>query len=116
MLHDDRKSLDRWFEAQRRYTLLEAEKLVTTSWRFLGWADRLRRLKIVAPVVMPLYCLFWSGAIFNGRAGLLYTMQRTIAELLLAMRLIDIEGIPSCKASSSLTEAPTHADQIATHS
>ena len=114
VFHDDRKPLDRWFDAQRRYTQLEADKLVSNPWRCLGWADRLRRLKIFAPIVMPFYCLFWKRAIFHGRAGLLYTMQRTLAELLLAMRLIDIEQTPSRKVSRA--EAPAHGDQVATHS
>ncbi|MEO8558586.1 MAG: glycosyltransferase family 2 protein [Rhodospirillales bacterium] len=88
LLHDDRKPIERWLQSQARYMILEAAKLNAASWRELGWANRLRRLKVVAPFAVFLYCLFGKGLLFNGRAGLLYTLQRTTAEAILSMILL----------------------------
>jgi hypothetical protein len=49
---------------------------------------------------MPLYCLFVQRAILDGRAGLYYTFQRTFAELLLSLYLIEAEGLASRQARS----------------
>ena len=86
--HDDRKPLSRWLHAQNRYLLLEAEKLYRTPSADLNLADRLRQ-RYMAPFAAPLYCLFGRGLVFDGRAGLHYTFQRTYSELLLALRLLD---------------------------
>src|ERR1044071_10047241 len=51
VLHDDRKSLRRWFRSQARYTELEAQKLRAADSAELGLADRMRRWGVVgAPV------------------------------------------------------------------
>jgi len=88
LLHDDRKSTERWLQSQARYMTLEAAKLGAAQWRDLDWADRLRRLKVVAPFVVFFYCLIVKGLLFNGKAGLLYTLQRTTAEAILSMILL----------------------------
>lgn len=88
VLHDDRKPFRSWFNSQVRYTELEAQKLLTTKSQDLLAPDRLRRLWIVAPVVIPIYCLFVRGGIFDGWAGLRYAFERTVAELMLSVRLI----------------------------
>jgi len=87
--HDDRKSLSHWVQSQIRYMRLEADKLYTSKRDKLGWADRLRLLRVVAPFVMLFYCLFIKGALLDGKAGVYYTFQRTFAELLLSLLLIE---------------------------
>lgn len=89
LLHDDRKPLSRWLSSQDEYMKLETRKLLTTNWSALGWADRIRRLIVPAPLVMFAYCLFVRGAILDGRAGLYYAVQRLLSELLLSLYLID---------------------------
>jgi glycosyltransferase involved in cell wall biosynthesis len=89
ILHDDRKSLSHWIRAQDGYMKLEAEKLAESEWRDLGWADRVRKLRVVAPVAILFYCLFVKGAILDGRAGLYYAFQRTLSELLLSLYLFE---------------------------
>lgn len=89
VLHDDRKSFDHWRRAQRRYTKLESSKLAKSKWQDLSWADRIRKLRVIAPIAMPLYCLFVKGGILDGRAGLYYAFQRALAELLLSLYLIE---------------------------
>jgi hypothetical protein len=86
--HDDRKSLANWCAAQSRYMELEAEKLSTLAPGALSFADRLRRQLVIAPLLMPFYCAFIKGNILDGKAGLYYVMQRTLAELLLSLHLL----------------------------
>jgi glycosyltransferase involved in cell wall biosynthesis len=85
--HDDRKPRDRWLQNQRLYAAQEAEKLLGTDPRALDAIDRLRRLGWLVPILTPLYCLLFRGLILDGRAGLIYTAQRTHAEALLARML-----------------------------
>jgi len=89
ILHDDRKGIDHWLRSQSRYMRLEADKMSNTDWHLLGWSDRLRKLRVVAPVAILFYCLFVKGAILDGRAGLYYTFQRVVAELILSLYLIE---------------------------
>ena len=87
IFHDDRKSLKTWFNAQARYTTLEAQKLRSAQRTDLNFPDRLRRWRIVMPPAMFVYCLFIRGGIFDGRAGFYYAFQRAMAELMLSHRL-----------------------------
>ena len=87
LLHDDRKSFRRWFNAQSRYTVLEAQKLLATDPAELEFADRLRRWRIIVPPAMLVYCLIVRGGILDGWAGFYYAFQRAMAELMLSHRL-----------------------------
>ncbi len=87
--HDDRKPLSRWLWAQYRYMLIEAKKLLETPASELSFGDRIRRQKILAPFVILFYCLILKGGIFDGWAGWYYAFQRTLAELILSIRLIE---------------------------
>lgn len=87
--HDDRKPLSRWLWAQDRYMVLEVEKLQETPMAELSWGDRLRKTKILAPFVILFYCLILKGGILDGWHGWYYAFQRMLAELLLAIRLIE---------------------------
>lgn len=87
LLHDDRKSLRRWFASQKRYTELEAQKLRAANRLELSRSDRLRRWRVVAPPAMLVYCLMVRGGIFDGWQGFYYAFQRTAAELMLAVNL-----------------------------
>jgi len=89
--HDDRKPLSRWLGAQDRYMVLEVQKLRKTPVRELSWGDRLRKQTVLAPVVILLYCLILKGGILDGKVGWYYAMQRMLAEILLAIRLIGDE-------------------------
>jgi len=88
ILHDDRKPLTSWLKAQDRYAALEVQKLSGTPTAELRVVDRIRRLRWLAPLVMPPYCLLGKGLLLDGRPGLFYTFQRTYAELLLSLRLM----------------------------
>ena len=89
IFHDDRKALSRWVWAQQRYVELEIDKLQNTPWRELSWGDRIRSLKILAPLVILIYCLFIKKTILDGPAGWYYTFQRVFFEIWLSIRLIE---------------------------
>jgi glycosyltransferase involved in cell wall biosynthesis len=87
--HDDRKPFAAWLAAQDRYARIECDLLRRTRWADLKWSDRIRRLVVVAPWLVPLYCLTVGRGLFDGRAGLLYAVQRGIAESILSARLVE---------------------------
>ncbi|WP_416672291.1 glycosyltransferase family 2 protein [Egbenema bharatensis] len=89
--HDDRKPLSRWLWAQDRYMVIEVKKLLETPNEELSWGDRIRRQKILAPFAILFYCLILKAGILDGWIGWYYAFQRMLAELLLAIRLIEAE-------------------------
>lgn len=90
VLHDDRKSLSRWLWAQDRYMVIEAEKLLKTPDASLSFGDRLRKLRLIAPFAVLMYCLVLKGGVFDGWRGWYYAFQRMLAETLLSLKLMGI--------------------------
>jgi glycosyltransferase involved in cell wall biosynthesis len=88
IVHDDRKPLSRWLVSQDRYAELELAHIADRSFRSLGWPDRLRRFIIIMPWLAPLYCLFLRLGVLDGYPGLYYALQRSIAESILALKLV----------------------------
>jgi len=88
ILHDDRKSLRRWFQSQEQNMEREAFKILTATPDKLNFADRIRRLRLVAPAAVFFYCLI-KGGVLDGWAGLYYAIQRSMAELLLSLYLLE---------------------------
>jgi glycosyltransferase involved in cell wall biosynthesis len=89
--HDDRKPLSRWLWAQDRYMVIESKKLLETPEHKLSLSDRLRKRKILAPLIIFIYCLIFKGAILDGWHGWYYTFQRVLAEILLSIHIIEAE-------------------------
>ncbi|MFZ0422335.1 MAG: glycosyltransferase family 2 protein [Xanthobacteraceae bacterium] len=89
VLHDDRKPLSRWIDSQKRYAQLEAEHLLAADKADLGIMDRIRRWGWLAPFVVLFYSILVKGCAFDGRRGWFYVLQRTFAELLLALEVVD---------------------------
>jgi glycosyltransferase involved in cell wall biosynthesis len=89
ILHDDRKPLSRWFQSQQKYMSLEAKKLLAADAAELSKADRVRRLRVFAPLAVLFYCLIIRGGVVDGWAGFYYAFQRLLAELLLSLYLIE---------------------------
>ncbi len=100
--HDDRKPLGSWLAAQDRYAVQEADKLLAADPASLGLADRLRLKGGLAPVLAPVYALFAKGGILDGTAGWQYALQRTYAEILLALHLFE-------RRNRSISSPPSEA-------
>lgn len=89
ILHDDRKSLSRWFASQDKYAELEADKLLAADRSSLRPQDRARLTGWAAVPATFFYVLLVNGALLDGWRGWFYTLQRTLAEAMLALRLIE---------------------------
>ena len=116
--HDDRKPLSRWFQSQMRYSEIEAAYLELGASSFaqgygattgsgelataspssggqgagraeLNRMDKMRRWLIIVPLAMPIYLLLVRGLIFDGWNGWYYAFQRTVAEMMLSLRLLE---------------------------
>ena len=87
--HDDRKPLSRWLYSQDRYAKLEAAKLCVPSETSLSPQDRLRKTMILAPFATLFYCLLYKRLLLDGWRGWYYVLQRVLAEIILALHLLD---------------------------
>lgn len=93
ILHDDRKSLSRWLSNQDGYAIKECNKLIASSGEGLPLSSKIRKTKVLAPFIVFFYSLFIKGLIFNGWRGWHYTLQRTMVEIILALRIIEEEKL-----------------------
>lgn len=87
--HDDRKPLVRWFGSQQLYACNEAEHLLVSRANELSTVDRIRLMAWPAPMLVFFYVLFIKGCILDGWPGWFYALQRTLAEIMLALEIID---------------------------
>jgi glycosyltransferase involved in cell wall biosynthesis len=89
--HDDRKPVTRWFNSQIKYADLEMKKLIDTPPAQLSFVDKIRLAKVIAPLLVLIYCLIYKGGILDGWHGIYYAFQRLLAELVLSIKLIEHE-------------------------
>ena len=86
LIHDDRKSLERWVESQLRYQK-ENEAELRNGHR--GRArDYARRIGLMPPIIGVLAYLR-AGGPFKGAAAARYAYERMTTESILAVRLMD---------------------------
>jgi glycosyltransferase involved in cell wall biosynthesis len=107
LLHDDRKSLARWLDSQRAYARLEAEKLLSSGSQSHSLGDRLRRWILPAAPAAFVYAFIAKGCFFDGWPGWFYALQRTYAEVLLSLEMLDR------KLARRATPAPACSDRAA---
>ena len=55
----------------------------------LRWPDKVRRMRVVAPLAIFLYCYFWRLGVLDGIPGIVYTFRRMVADLLLSLYLFE---------------------------
>lgn len=89
IFHDDRKAITRWFSSQARYASLEAGHLLSLEKSDLRRVDRLRLMLVPAPVLIFIYVLFIKRCLLDGWPGWYYTLQRSCAEVMLSIELLD---------------------------
>jgi (heptosyl)LPS beta-1,4-glucosyltransferase len=77
LVHDDRKEYDAFLLAQARYANNLCER-----WRSgqVGWRDRLRTGTPLLILLAPFWTLVGRLGILSGRTGLIYALDRLIAE------------------------------------
>jgi hypothetical protein len=91
IVHDDRKEYSTYLHSQMRYA---ANLLKRAQAGDLNWRDRLRIRTPMMVFASPFYSLFCRLGILSGKVGLLYAMDRLIAEAIgyrevLAKRIAD---------------------------
>jgi glycosyltransferase involved in cell wall biosynthesis len=86
IVHDDRKAVESWLTAQGRYMRQELEEVPA---RRFGFRKALRLAPPLMPLAVFFYCLFGKGLILNGRAGIVYALQRLIAESVLSLMILE---------------------------
>ena len=96
--HDDRKSLSRWLASQKKYAQLEADHLLSKPSKQRGILDRIRLLALPAPILVFFYSLLWKRCLFDGWPGWFYVLQRTFAETLLALEILERRLCQSMRA------------------
>ena len=111
MIHDDRKPLARWLASQAKYMDLEVPKLLHTPSTQLSLFDRLRKLIVVAPPAMFVYCLLVQGGVWDGWPGWYYAIQRLVAEAILSLKLLEARlcprpAEPASEATDNLRSVP----------
>lgn len=99
--HDDRKPLGRWFASQQGYAKREADYLLTADSSMLRQSDRIRLMAWPAPMAVFLYALIWKRCLLDGWPGWFYVLQRTLAEIVMALEILDRR-----LASGHITESP----------
>lgn len=85
VVHDDWKSTPRWLSDQSRNMARELDRLDRQS----GLMDWLRRHPPLAPMAVFFYGLFCKGLILNGRSGIFYVLQRSVAEAVLSLMVLE---------------------------
>ena len=78
--------------AQGRYVTREYSHLHSSE--HLRFTDAIRLRPPVMPLLTFLYCLFFKGLIFDGRAGLFYSLQRLLVETALALIVLENDLTP----------------------
>jgi glycosyltransferase involved in cell wall biosynthesis len=86
VIHDDWKPTEQWLTGQSRYMRRELEWLHVSRGGLVRW---LRLRPPLMPIVTFLYCLFGRGLIISGRAGIFYALQRTVAEAVLSLLVLE---------------------------
>jgi glycosyltransferase involved in cell wall biosynthesis len=99
IFHDDRKPLARWLRSQLGYAAREATHLLASPRASLSRADRIRLMGWPAPILVYFYVLLAKGAVLDGPAGWFYAFQRLLAEVLLALELLDRRLSPGSTTS-----------------
>lgn len=87
--HDDRKPLSRWLASQQNYAKLEADHICATTPDALRRNDRIRLMGWPAPIALFLYTLLVKRCLLDGWPGWLYVLQRTLAETMIALEIVD---------------------------
>jgi len=87
--HDDRKPLTRWFRSQQQYASHEAAHLLAADRNSLKSTDRIRRAGWAAPILAFTYTLFVKGCLLDGWPGWYYSLQRLLAETMIALEIAD---------------------------
>ena len=84
-IHDDRKPLERWLNAQVKYSSLELQRIASSPNTTLK--DHLRKLGLM-PIISGILAYCRAGGPFMGKAALNYAYERMSFESILTLQLL----------------------------
>jgi hypothetical protein len=92
--HDDRKPIDRFLLSQVKYSTDEIQKILNQHPTSSRWSRShlkylLRSVPGLSAFAVVCYLGVWRFGFFRGRHARHYILQRAVAELVIALRLID---------------------------
>ena len=99
LIHDDRKSLERWVSSQLSYTVVEAQRISERS--SYRWRDWLRQIGLMPPIV-GILAYIRAGGPWRGAAAVRYAYERAAYECLLAIRLMSSRLEKNSKSSDRI--------------
>lgn len=79
IVHDDRKELSKVLINQVRYS---KQLVKRASNKNINWRDRVRSRSPLMILITPIYCYFFKLGFLDGKAGIIYALDRLIAETL----------------------------------
>ena len=100
IIHDDWKPTGQWLMGQARYMQRELDWLGVGKDGLARW---LRLRPPLMPIAVFLYCFFGKGLFLNGRAGIFYALQRTVAEAVLSLMVLE-KKLREAAARSALNQ------------
>jgi glycosyltransferase involved in cell wall biosynthesis len=106
VIHDDWKPMSDWIGAQARYMRRELDGPAAPRRRLSVW---LRRHPPLMPIAAFVYALFAKRLVFDGRAGMTYALQRTVAEAIYALLYLERRLRPQRSAPAASPELPAGA-------
>ncbi len=104
LIHDDRKPIERWVNAQLSYLMLNEKELSNKSTRL---RDRLRRRGLMPPLMAALAYLR-AGGPFGGAASARYAYERAICESLIAIKMMNARLTVDAKNGDSESDGKLH--------
>jgi glycosyltransferase involved in cell wall biosynthesis len=87
LVHDDRKPIESFVQAQLRYSKVELSRLLVDGTASRRLKSRIRRSLPVTPVLVALLAWLRAGGPFRGAAARRYALERLIYEAILRWRL-----------------------------
>lgn len=88
LVHDDRKPYSFYLNSQLRYSENLLRRGIVGS---VNWKDRLRLLSPLFVFVTPLFSLFFKWGIFCGKLGIIYALDRLIAEAIMYRQSLSVQ-------------------------
>ena len=82
-------AVSRWLSSQQNYARKEADFLLSLPKGAATFSQRLRLIGCVTPVLVFFYTLIVKRCLLDGWPGCLYVLQRTLAETMIALEIID---------------------------
>ena len=87
IIHEDKKSLKRWFKNQYFYSVKDSKKLFQIDFSKLTIQNKIRRIPFLMNIVSAIYYTFKLNLLRFGMAGFFYILARQVYETFLSINV-----------------------------